>query len=263
MTKIDFYGKINKIRNKGDIMQKYFVNPENFYNNYQEVVIDKDDSLHIIKVMRMRIGDNVLVSDNKDSYLAKIKVLDEKGVILEIVEKMDTDPELKIRVSIAQGIVKKDKMEEVLSKITALGAYSYIPVNMERCNIKVKEEKRERQNRIIKEASEQSMRNKLMEFSNIITFKELLKLKEDYDVCLFASTKATLDNPNFKQVLKNKDTKSVLIVVGPEGGISPKEEDLMEQAGFLPITLGPRILRTELAPVYIMSAISYETELGE
>ena len=72
-----------------------------------------------------------------------------------------------------------------------------------------------------------------------------------------------LDNPNFKQVLKNKDTKSVLIVVGPEGGISPKEEDLMEQAGFLPITLGPRILRTELAPVYIMSAISYETELGE
>ena len=89
------------------------------------------------------------------------------------------------------------------------------------------------------------------------------KLKEKYDVCLFASTKATLDNPNFKQVLKNKDTKSVLIVVGPEGGISPKEEDLMEQTGFLPITLGTRILRTELAPVYIMSAISYETELGE
>ena len=262
MTKIDFCGKMNKVK-KVNVMQKYFVNPNNFYNNYQEVVIDKEDSLHIIKVMRMRIGDEVLVSDNQNSYLAKIKVLDEKGVILEIVEKMNTDPELKIRVRIAQGIVKKDKMEEVLSKITALGAYSYIPVNMERCNIKVKEEKRERQNRIIKEASEQSMRNKLMEYSNIISFKELLKLKEKYDVCLFASTKATLDNPNFKQVLKNKDTKSVLIVVGPEGGISPKEEDLMEQAGFLPITLGPRILRTELAPVYIMSAISYETELGE
>ena len=121
-------------------MQKYFVNPNNFYNNYQEVVIDKEDSLHIIKVMRMRIGDVVLVSDNQNSYLAKIKVLDEKGVILEIVEKMDTDPELKIRVSIAQGIVKKDKMEEVISKITALGAYEYIPVNMERCNIKVKDE---------------------------------------------------------------------------------------------------------------------------
>jgi 16S rRNA (uracil1498-N3)-methyltransferase len=244
-------------------MQKYFVNPDNFYNNFNEVIIDKDDSFHIVKVMRMRIGDEVIVSDNENSYLTKIKVLDEKGVILEVIEKMDSNPELNIKVSIAQGVVRKDKMEEVLSKITALGAECYIPVNMERCNIKIKEEKRDRQLKIIKEASEQSMRNKLMDLSNIVSFKELLKLKTSYDVCLFASTKATIDNPNFKQVLRNKDIKSVLIVIGPEGGISPKEEDLMEQAGFLPISLGPRILRTELAPVYIMSAISYETELGE
>jgi 16S rRNA (uracil1498-N3)-methyltransferase len=244
-------------------MQKYFVNPDNFYNNFNEVIIDKDDSFHIVKVMRMRIGDEVIVSDNENSYLTKIKVLDEKGVILEVIEKMDSNPELNIKVSIAQGVVRKDKMEEVLSKITALGAECYIPVNMERCNIKIKEEKRDRQLKIIKEASEQSMRNKLMDLSNIVSFKELLKLKTSYDVCLFASTKATIDNPNFKQVLRNKDIKSVLIVIGPEGGISPKEEDLMMDEGFLPISLGPRILRTELAPVYIMSAISYETELGE
>ncbi len=244
-------------------MQKYFVNPDNFYNNFNEVIIDKDDSFHIVKVMRMRIGDEVIVSDNENSYLTKIKVLDEKGVILEVIEKMDSNPELNLKVSIAQGVVRKDKMEEVLSKITALGAECYIPVNMERCNIKIKEEKRDRQLKIIKEASEQSMRNKLMDLSNIVSFKELLKLKTSYDVCLFASTKATIDNPNFKQVLRNKDIKSVLIVIGPEGGISPKEEDLMMDEGFLPISLGPRILRTELAPVYIMSAISYETELGE
>ena len=244
-------------------MQKYFVNPDNFYNDYREVIIDKDDSFHIVKVMRMRVGEEVIVSDNTNSYLTKIKVLDEKGVILEVLEKLDNNPELNLEVSIAQGIVRKDKMEEVLSKITALGATSYIPVNMERCNIKIKEEKRDRQLKIIKEASEQSMRNKLMSLLNIVSFKELLKLKSNYDVCLFASTKATLDNPNFKQVLKNNDVKSVLVVIGPEGGISPKEEELMEEAGFLPITLGPRILRTELAPLYIMSAISYETELGE
>lgn len=244
-------------------MQKYFVNPDNFYNDYHEVIIDKDDSFHIVKVMRMRVNDEVLVSDNKNSYLTKIKVLDEKKVILEVIEKQESDPELKIKVSIAQGVIRKDKMEEVLSKITAIGANSYIPVNMERCNVKIKEEKKERQLKIIKEASEQSMRNQLMNISNILSFKELLKEKDKYDVCLFASTKASLDNPNFKQVLKNKDIKSVLIVIGPEGGISPKEEEMMEKVGFLPITLGPRILRTELAPVYIMSAISYETELGE
>mgnify|MGYP003311761442 CR=1 FL=1 len=70
-------------------MQKYFVNPNNFYNNNTEVIIDKSDSLHIVKVMRMRLGDEVLVSDNNDSYLAKIKVLDSNGVVLEVVEKMN------------------------------------------------------------------------------------------------------------------------------------------------------------------------------
>ena len=244
-------------------MQKYFVNPDNFYNNFQEVIIDKGDSQHIVKVMRMRIGDEVLVSDNENSYLAKIKVLDPNGVVLEIVEKLENNPELNVKVTIAQGVVRKNKMEEVISKITALGAYKYIPVNMERSEIKIKEEKYERQLSIIKEASEQSMRNKLMELSSALSFKELLKEKDNYDVCLFASTKATVDNPNFKEVLRNKNNKSILVVVGPEGGISPKEEDLMEKAGFLPISLGPRILRTELAPVYIMSAISYEIELGE
>ena len=64
-------------------------------------------------------------------------------------------------------------------------------------------------------------------------------------------------------ILKDKNINSILVVIGPEGGISPKEEALMEKAGFLPITLGPRILRTEVAPTYIMSAISYELELGD
>lgn len=244
-------------------MQKYFIKPDNFYNEYREVIIDKDDSFHIVKVMRMHLGDEVLVSDNQNTYLTKIKVLDEKGVILEVIKKHESNNELQVKISIAQGIIRKDKMEEVLSKITALGAYHYIPVNMERSNIKIKEEKQNRQIKIIKEASEQAMRNRLMELSKIISFKELVKKRDNYDVCLFASTQASIDNPNFKRVFKNKNIKSVLIVIGPEGGISPKEEEIMKKAGFLPISLGPRILRTELAPIYIMSAISYELELGE
>ena len=124
-------------------MQKYFVNSENFYNDYQEVIIDKDDSFHIVKVMRMRLNDEVLVSDNMDTYRCSITKLDEKGVILKVIEKLDGNPELKVKVGIAQGLVKKDKMEEVISKITALGAYEYIPVNMERCNIKITEQKQD------------------------------------------------------------------------------------------------------------------------
>ncbi len=244
-------------------MQKYFVSSNNFYNDYHEVIIDKDDSFHIVKVMRMHLGDEVLVSDNENTYLTKITKLDEKGVILEVLKKMTNNAELPIKVGIAQGLIKKDKMEEVISKITALGAYEYIPVNMERCNIKINEQKQERQLKIIKEASEQSMRNTLMKLSNIISFNEVFKKAQEYDMVLFASTKAQPNNHNFKQVLRKKDIQSILIIIGPEGGISPKEERIMEEKGFLPISLGPRILRTELAPTYVLSAISYEMELGD
>ena len=81
-------------------MQKYFVNSENFYNDYQEVIIDKDDSFHIVKVMRMRLNDEVLVSDNMDTYRCSITKLDEKGVILKVLEKLDGNPELKVKVGL-------------------------------------------------------------------------------------------------------------------------------------------------------------------
>ena len=128
--------------------------------------------------------------------------------------------------------------------------------------VKEKEQKQtERLQKIAKEASEQSHRTKILKVELPITFNELLKLEKNYDICLYASTILDPKDESFKSIIRNQKYKNILILVGPEAGIDDAE--ISRLASWTPITLGPRILRTEVAPLYIMSSISYELELGE
>ena len=127
--------------------------------------------------------------------------------------------------------------------------------NDEKLNKKV-----DRMNKIAKEASEQSHRTRKLVVENPIDFKNLLKLKNEYDLCLYAYEVIDKDE-SLKNILKQKKYQNILILVGPEGGISLKEVEMLNSVGFIPISLGPRILRTEVAPTYVMAAISYELEI--
>ena len=127
---------------------------------------------------------------------------------------------------------------------------------------KEKEDKQtERLQKIAKEASEQSHRVKELKVNLPITFSELLKLEKEFDICLYASTVLNPKDESFKQIIRNIKYQNILILVGPEAGID--ESEIQKLKNWVPITLGPRILRTEVAPLYIMSAISYELELGD
>ena len=242
-------------------MQRYFVNLENVFEN--KIIISDSDYHHITKVMRMKEGDSVICCDGTKSYKCVISHISTSDVILEIVEVLNEKKELPIKVTIAHGITRREKMEEVIDKITQLGASFYLPVNMERCNVKFNDEKldrkMERMNKIAKEASEQSHRTSLLEVLKPVTFKEMMNLKEQYDLRLYAYEITSKDKP-LKQVLKENKYKNIIILFGPEGGISNKEVDILNKNNFLPVSLGPRILRTEVAPTYAMAAISYELE---
>ena len=147
-------------------------------------------------------------------------------------------------------------MEEVVRRLVELGCFSYIPVNMTRSVVKHKEINIDRLNKIIKEASEQSHRQKLMKISEVISFNELLKEINNYDVVLFAHT-LYKDDVNLFNELKNKNS-NILVIVGPEGGFDDKEvEKLIKLNNLKPISLGKRILRTETAPLYIMSVLGF------
>ncbi len=245
-------------------MQRYFVDPSKI--ELPLIYIDGDDYHHIVNVMRMKIGTKVYVSDQEQSFIAVIKEISKTVVTLEVETSLNEQKELPFNVTIAQGLVRKEKTEEVIDYICELGASSYIPVMMERSIVKINKDQLDKKNtrylKIAKEAAEQSHRLKIMEVEKVHTFKEFLSLNKKYDLCLYAYEQSSKDD-SLKTLLKTKKYQNILILVGPEGGISDKEVEFLKQVGFLPISLGPRILRTQVAPIYIMSALSYEWEVKE
>ena len=214
--------------------------------------------------MRMKVGDEVMVcNENQQCYQMKITDLQLDLVLGELMEKIADDSELPLRVTIAQGLPKGDKFEWVLQKGTECGAYGFIPVKMERSvvNIEAKKagKKLERWAKIVKEAAEQSHRSYLPTVHGVVDFKGFLDFAKQFEVCLFAYEKT--DQSRLKQILMALTAgTSMLVLIGPEGGISEKEASLLCESGFVPLGLGPRILRTETAPIYLLSAISYEFE---
>lgn len=230
-------------------MQRYFA--KSIENN--KITLYDSDIHHIKKVMRMQKGNCIEVVYSEKIYTCKLD--NDFSYIIEKVsnEKSDLSKELIVAV----GLVKEQKMDLILQKLTELGVSKIIPVNMERSIVKLdskKEEKKlERWNMICKEASEQSKRTSITIVNDIINLKDLIDIKVDKKlVC------STTENFNMiHEELDDKNYESVLVVIGPEGGISPKEEIYLEQNGFTRISFGQLILRVETACIYMASIFNY------
>jgi len=198
------------------------------------------------------------------NYLTLISQINKKEVVLEIISQSEFNNELPITVTVALGLTKFSKMEEVIRRITELGASQFIGVEMERSNLRLNKLpplKIDRWELIVKEAAEQSGRSQLMKISPFQSFPSFLEESSHYDVCMFAYEESGRQN-NFslKTLLKQSNYRSLLVLVGPEGGIAEKEAQLLLERGFQAVGLGPRILRCETAPLYLMSVISLMKE---
>ena len=243
-------------------MQKYFISEEELKNK----IIESDDAFHIIKVMRFKIGDEFLVSDNNKTYLVKITSLLNNKVSFEIVNEETGNNEMPVFVTIFQGYPKGDKFEDIIKHSTELGAYVFYGVMMKRSIVKIDEKKKpsklERFNKICKEASEQSLRFHKSRVVDITTLKNIDFSIYDKKIVCFEEEAKIGEESNFKNIIStlNKNEK-IAIVIGPEGGIDQSEIDYLKKEGFTACGLGPRILRTETASMYALSAISYEMEL--
>ena len=233
-------------------MQRYFVNEKE--NNY--LILNKGDLHHIKNVMRNKIGDKIEAIYKEKLYICEIESLDSNKV--KIIDLLSTNNELNIDVSVALALVKEQKMDIILQKLTELGINKVIPLKMERSIIKIDEKKsnkkQERWTAICKEASEQSRRNKVPIITPIMTIKELIK--EEYDIKLVCSTKEK-NNIISNYLKENINNKKIIFVIGPEGGITEKEEQQLIDNEFIPISLGKRIMRVETAAIYIASIINY------
>ncbi len=247
-------------------MQRYFLTNEQFNEN--KVVITGEDAHHISRVMRQKVEDQVIVcNENGQSFILTLTAVEKDEVMGEISEVLSSSSEMPVSVTIAQGLVKGDKFEWVIQKGTECGASAFMPVAMKRSVVKLdpkKEKKKgERWQKIAKEAAEQSHRSLVPTVHEVQTFGEFLNQLVNYDVCLFAyeETAKKHEMSQLRQTLASvKPGDKLLVLVGPEGGVSESEVEKLEAAGVLPCALGPRILRTETAPLYFLSAVSYALE---
>lgn len=249
-------------------MQRYFISKEQVED--QIIKITGEDVHHIARVMRNKPGDMFICNtDDGKSALCKIKEMHEAEVQAVIESWLDEFAELPVEVTIAQGIPKGDKFEWILQKGTELGATKFIPFAAERSVAKWDEQKfhkkAKRFEKIIKEASEQSHRNQIPALAPVMSLKALIKESESYPVKLFAYEEEAKgeagDTSAFATALDGlSDNDRILLIIGPEGGISVGEANILKESGFQAVRLGKRILRTETAALYALASISYHME---
>ena len=232
-------------------MQRYF---SNLINN-NEYLLSNDDSYHIKKVMRMNLGDKIEIVDNEKVFICELVSLD--PVKAKIIKEEEMNNENDKKIILVQSMINETKMDYVLQKGTELGINEFYVFKAKNSVVKENDKSSKkiiRWQKIVKEASEQSKRNIIPIVNNIMDINELIEYKADLKLIC-----STISDNKLKNVIKehnNYDT--IMLVIGPEGGFDPKEEEKFINNGFIPVSLGKRILRTETASLCILSQLNYE-----
>ena len=251
-------------------MHKFFTEPHNISDD--KGIIVGDDVKHIYKVLRLNEGEEVVLNNCEGTeYLGKINSINKREVIIDIIEKLDTNNESDIKIHLFQGLPKGQKMDLIVQKGTELGINEFIPTITRRVDVKLKGEfkKLDRLNRIALEASKQSKRSIIPKVKEVINFDEAMSQLKDMDLVLVPYENA--ENFGIKTLMRqlreeNVDLSyihNVGIVIGPEGGFEEEEITALSNQGAYIVTLGKRILRTETAGFTATALIQYElSDLG-
>lgn len=230
-------------------MQRYFSNKK--IDNKLE--LNLDDLYHIKTVMRMKDNELIEVVYNGTLYICRIN-LNSNMVCIDHEIKNNNDD---FDVTLIIPLLKETKMDLIMQKATELGVSKIIPIETERSVIKIDnnkfEKKRERWQKICKEASEQSKRINIPIVEKIASFDTLKTLE---GVKLVCST--TEKQKKLKNILQTQDKCAKLVLaIGPEGGFTALEENTFVSCGFEKVSLGNRIMRVETVPLFLLSIINY------
>ncbi len=243
------------------MIPRCFVDPE----TWQEPLIrlGPDDAHHWMDVLRVREGDQAVVSDGRGGEaVGEVAGLSGGRVTVRVVERRRQDSSA-AAVMLIQAIPKAQKMEWIIQKATELGVWSILPVMTERGVVKLDDERAEhrtaRWQRIAVEAAKQCRTAWIPKVEPVVRFKALMESGPKVDVMLMGSLEA--DTVPLKQCLadlKVRRPNSVALLIGPEGDFSPAEIQAARSAGAIPVSYGTRVLRVETAALYGLSVLAYE-----
>lgn len=246
-------------------MFHFFVDEGNFHEDI--IVIEGYDVNHIKNVLRLRIGEQLIISkreaENEPDYYCSIKELNEENVVVKI-DWIEECKELPSKIYLFQGLPKADKMELIIQKAVELGAYEIIPVACKRSIVKLDAKKSDakiqRWQAISESAAKQSKRSIIPNIHNVMSFMEALEYAKEMDVLLMPYENAKGIAETKRIISEIKPSQSIAIFIGPEGGFDESEVNMAMEAGLSPITLGKRILRTETAGFTVMAALMIHLE---
>ncbi|MGL5125737.1 MAG: RsmE family RNA methyltransferase [Fusobacteriaceae bacterium] len=229
-------------------MISVIIENENYRDNSNIVIKEKNDINHLKNAFRVKIGEKIRGVDGEKEYLLEIIEIEKKEIIAKIIEVREDEFSSSVQIDAAIGMLKNDKMNLTIQKLTEIGIMKIIPFFSKRCIVKINE-KKDKWDLISKEALKQCQGVKFVEIPEPVKLKDI-KLKE-YDLVIVPYEEDKENN--LKNILKNIgiEPQKILYIVGPEGGFSEEEIQYLKDEKCKIVTLGRRILRAETASIVV------------
>ncbi len=254
-------------------MHHFFVEKKNISGN-GIIIDDVQDFNHAVRVLRLAIGEKILVSDPDGAdYLCLVEeISDSKNggedcLRLQIAERLEENHELPARIILFQCLPKSEKMEIIIQKAVELGVSEIVPVMSKNCIVKLDEKKSASKTRrwqaIAESAAKQSKRSIIPEVREPVSFKEAVELCERCDLGIIPYENEAGMTGTCEAIVNFIPGRSIGVMIGPEGGFDPLEASMAKRHGILPLSLGKRILRVETAAIAILSLIMIRLEIAE
>ncbi len=242
-------------------MHRFFVSPDVLRSH--PVVLTGDQAHQIRRVLRLRLGDRVILLDGQGwAYEASLIALGETDAKFQLVRRWAAQGEPTVHITLYQAVLKGERFDWALQKGTEVGVSAFVPLVCERNvvgDLRAIEGKRARWQRIIQEAAEQSGRGCLPELAPAMLFSQAVAAS--VAPCLRLILWENEPSGRLRDALRSCNLTSgvrIELLVGPEGGFTAQEVELARGYGIRSVTLGPRILRAETAGVVAAALILYE-----
>lgn len=220
-----------------------------------EIQLSDEVVQHVSRALRMKVGDQlILFNGNGVEYLAELSQVEKRKASAHIVETIQSNSETPLMVHIGQSLSRGERMDYAVQKSTEMGVHQITPLFSERCEVKLPEERQAKRinhwQQIAISACEQSGRVNPPLIAKPENLKSWLAQQD-------AELKLVLHHHSEMPLQEMKPPSSVALLIGPEGGLTEDEVELAQEFGFKPLTLGPRVMRTETAPVAALTLLNY------
>jgi 16S rRNA (uracil1498-N3)-methyltransferase len=241
-------------------MRHFYIDP--VAATKQPVTIESTEAHHIKNVLRLKPGDHLKLFDGTGyEYQAVISSIGTDKVEVEIQHKLQSDASAGARIMVAQAFLKEKKMDDLVRKLSELGIAGWIPFFSQRSIARPGKDRLagrvQRWKRIATEALKQCRRKSMLEISDALTFDEVLELSKSCDLKFVFWENETASLGRDMATKPGSPLKSIMVMLGPEGGFAEREIEMARQSGFVTAGLGPRILRAETATLAASTLIQY------